>query len=58
MDFTLMIIYKDGTMSGGYGATSQLKSFPTRELAERVAASVKEQSVTISGTVQVIKLYL
>lgn len=58
MDFTLMIIFKDGTMNGGYGATSQLKSFSTREMAEQVSTSIKEQSVTVSGSVQVLKLYL
>ena len=52
MDFTLMIIYKIyGTSDSGYAITSQLKVFPTRELAERVAKNID------GGDTKVIKLY-
>lgn len=58
MDFTLMIIVKDGTQSGGYGLTSQLKTYPTRELAERVAERIADQAHKSSNRVEVLKLYL
>jgi hypothetical protein len=58
MDFTLMIVAVDGTMTGGYAMTSQLKSFPTRELAEAVAKNLKEQATNFCGRIQIIKLYL
>lgn len=53
MDFTLMIIFKIyGTSESGYSITSQLKSFPTRELAERIAQRID------GGDTKVIKLYI
>jgi len=53
MDFTLMVIFKQyGTSESGYALTSQLKSFPTREMAERIAHQID------GGDVKVIKLYL
>lgn len=58
MDYTIMIVIKDGTMAGGYGLTSQLKTFPTRELAEQVAADVTKQARHMGGTTSIIRLYL
>lgn len=53
MDFTIMITFRQyGTSASGYALTSQLKTFPTRELAELVAEKIR------GGDIQVIKLYL
>jgi len=55
-DFTLMLVVSASDMAGGYGVTSQLKSFSTRSQAEAVADSLR--SVRVGGVLQVIKLYV
>lgn len=53
MDYTLMII-----ASSGNGTTSQLRSFPTKTLADRVAEQVEEAAKKSHHRIEVIKLYL
>jgi hypothetical protein len=56
MDFTLMIIFTDWSRDG-CGVTSQLKTFPTKGLADRVAEDLKTQD-NQAGHIRVLKLYI
>lgn len=55
MDYTLMIIAKGGS---GESMTSQLKSFPTKALADRVADQIEADAKKSTNRIEVFRLYL
>lgn len=56
MDYTIMIIAKS-IATGGNAMTSQLKSFPTKGLAQRAEEVIRKQADKLSSRVEVIRLY-